>query len=445
MSGVPHPRPSFGRGLALIAGAGLAFRLAVALLVTGEPRPFTDPEYYRLLADVIAQGEGFVRPYDFVLRGANVPTAEHPPLHPLVLGAASWLGLGSLTAHKVLLCLLGTGTVVAIGLLGRRIGGNRVGLAAAAIGACYPLLVLADGSLMAESLYGLLIAASLLAAYRLADHPSWRPAAALGALLGLAALTRSEALLLVPLLGLPLAWGGGAGRLRRAGALVATLVVVLLPWSIRNAVTFERPVPLSTNESVTLVGANCAETYRAGELLGYWNPDCNSPVRFPAEESQQAAVWRREGLDHATGHLGRLPIVLGTRVLGTWDLYRPERSVGRQAGDELRNLTLQKLGTGMYYLLLPLATLGLVLLRRRGTRILPLVAPALAVTLSSVASYGLERFRFAAEVPLVVAAAVACVALAERSPVSWRRATKQQAQAQKPLPESPLIARKRLA
>ncbi len=408
--------PGFGWPLAVIVAVAFALRLAVALLATGEPRPFTDPEYYRLLADVIAHGDGFVRPYDLVLRGASVPTAEHPPLHPLVLGAASWIGLGSLTAHKVLLCLIGTGTVATIGFLGRRVGGDRVGLAAAAIGAGYPILILADGSLMAESLYGLLIAASLVAAYALAERPSGRRAVALGALLGLAALTRTEALLLVPLLGVPYAWRGGAGRLRRVAALLGALVLVLLPWSVRNAVTFERPVPLSTNESLTLAGANCPDTYRAGELLGSWSPNkCVSPARFPDEESVQAAVWRREAVDHAAGELGRLPVVLGARVLGTWDLYRPDRSVGRQASVELRDLTLQKVGTGVYYILLPLAAFGLVVLRRRGTPILPLVAPAIAVTLSSMAGYGLERFRFAAEVPLVIAAAVAGIALAERA------------------------------
>ncbi len=46
----------------------------------------------------------------------------------------------------------------------------------------------------------------LLAAYRWWDRPSVRSAALFGALVGVAALTRSEALLLGPFIGLPLVW-----------------------------------------------------------------------------------------------------------------------------------------------------------------------------------------------------------------------------------------------
>ncbi len=62
-----------------------------------------------------------------------------------------------------------------IALIGKRIGGERVGLiAAAAIAALYPLFVAADGAPMSESLYGLLIAASLLVALMLRERHSVR-------------------------------------------------------------------------------------------------------------------------------------------------------------------------------------------------------------------------------------------------------------------------------
>ena len=43
--------------------------------------------------------------------------------------------------------LVGTVTVVLVGLLARRVAGERAGLIAAAVAAVYPLLWLADGSL----------------------------------------------------------------------------------------------------------------------------------------------------------------------------------------------------------------------------------------------------------------------------------------------------------
>src|SRR4029078_10552721 len=88
----------------------------------------------------------------------------------------------------------------------RRLAGERAGLIAGALAAVSPTLIPADGALMSETLYGLLTAACLLAAYWLYDKPGLGRGAVLGVLVALAALTRGEALLLLPLLLIPLAW-----------------------------------------------------------------------------------------------------------------------------------------------------------------------------------------------------------------------------------------------
>src|SRR5207244_898022 len=82
-----------------------------------------------------------------------------------------------------------------------------------------PVRVAADGAMMSETLYGLLIAGTLLVSLRMLDGPP-RPvlAAALGALIGLAALTRAEALVLLPLLAWPLALHARPRRLVLLGA-----------------------------------------------------------------------------------------------------------------------------------------------------------------------------------------------------------------------------------
>jgi membrane-bound metal-dependent hydrolase YbcI (DUF457 family) len=71
----------------------------------------------------------------------------------------------------------------------------------------------------------------------------------------------------------------------------------------------------------------------------------------------------------------------------------------------------------VYFLLLPLAVAGFVLLRRRGGDRMAfwiLLAPAVLVTFSSAIGYGVPRFRHAFEISLVVTAAVTLVAVAER-------------------------------
>ena len=107
-------------------------------------------------------------------------------------------------AHKLASCVIGAGTVLVIGLVGRRIGGPRVGLIAGGIAAAYPNLWLVDGLILSEDLFALTIGLTILAAYRFRDDPSVTSALLLGGGIGLATLVRGEAIMLVVFLTLPL-------------------------------------------------------------------------------------------------------------------------------------------------------------------------------------------------------------------------------------------------
>ena len=54
-----------------------------------------------------------------------VPTAEYPPLHPFVVSLLARLGLRSVEAQRLGMAVIGSGTVALVGLLGRRIAGQR--------------------------------------------------------------------------------------------------------------------------------------------------------------------------------------------------------------------------------------------------------------------------------------------------------------------------------
>jgi 4-amino-4-deoxy-L-arabinose transferase-like glycosyltransferase len=274
---------------------------------------------------------------------------------------------------------------------------------AAVIAAVYPVLIGADGSLMSESLYGVLVAASLLLAFRLRDRQDARSAALLGAAIGLAALTRSEALLLLVVLALPLAlMGPAAGRLRRVAACVLAAAVVLAPWLVRNWAEFDRPVLISTNDGTLLAGANCPLTYR-GPDLGLWTVRCISAPVF-TNEADQAARWSSEGAGYATDHPGRVPVVVAARLLRTFDLYQPWRMVPFA---EARLGKVDKAGVLAYWLLLPFGFAGAWVMWRRGRRadLLTLLTPVVLVIATSVFGYGFPRFRLAADIVLVVLAA----------------------------------------
>jgi hypothetical protein len=419
---MPARMRTFAWRLGLIAAAGLALRVAYVLLLAKDVTGSGDYHFYHSTANLLADGYGLIEPFRYVASGGEAvePSAGHPPLWPLLLSLSSLAGATTEVAHKLVGCVVGTGTIVALGLLGRRLGGPRLGLIAAGLAAVYPVLIAADGSLMSESLYGLFVALALLAAHAFTERPGKLPAAALGALIGLAALTRSEALLLLPLLVAPLAFAsGGALRARvvRLAIACAATLLVLLPWTIRNVSAFDRFVLISTNDGSLLAGANCRDTY-SGPDIGGWSFECISRTRPGEDDAERAARWRREGLEYARDHAERLPLVVPVRMLRTWDLYKPRDQVRFAEG---RQRDLVRAGLVWYFAMLPLAVIGFLSLRRRMTAIL-LLAPPLVVTVTSALGYGVPRLRHAAEITLVVLAAAGI----ERLWVLWaeRRANR---------------------
>src|SRR3954466_12528306 len=293
------PAVGFRGRLAIVASSAAAIRTAATIYHRHYP-VIGDALTFHLEGGHLAHGEGFRRIFE------DVPTAEHPPLFICLLAAFTLLGGDGMLAQKLLLGLVGAVTVVLVGLLGRRVAGERAGIIAAAVAAVHPLLWLADGALMSESLYGPFVVGTLLAACAYAGARTAARAALVGALVGLAALTRGEALLLVPLLALvvlvraPLP---GRVRLAHVGALVGAFALVLAPWSIRNALTFEEPVVISANADGLWAGANCEPMYY-GPIVGLWDFPCYG--RRPAGgAADQTRGERRRGGGGARRPAGR--------------------------------------------------------------------------------------------------------------------------------------------
>lgn len=65
----------------------------------------------------------------------------------------------------------------------------------------------------------------------------------------------------------------------------------------------------------------------------------------------------------------------------------------------------------MYWVLLPLALIGVVLLLPRRARVWPLLSTAVVVALTTALTYGQQRFRIAAESSLIILAAVSVAAV----------------------------------
>jgi 4-amino-4-deoxy-L-arabinose transferase-like glycosyltransferase len=399
--------------LAPLLVAALGLRLAYSLLLVKTQPLLGDGLEFHKLAYSIADHARYAQA-SFLTPDQVLPTADKPPLYPAVLALFTLVGGHGWIPHQIAGALIGTGTVAVTALLGRRVAGDTAGLIAGGLAAIYPLLIAADGSYRSETLYALLIVSTLLSAYALLDRPTVGRAAVSGVLIGLATLTRSEALALLVLLIFPAALLAVSAR--RAAILTlaasATAIVVLTPWLVRTWVQFDRPVFISTNSGGLLAGANCDKTYH-GEWLGQWRFDCLRPIKT-TNEAAGSAELASDGIDYARDHAGRLPVVLTVRLLRSWELYRPRQQWTIERFFEGRDLRLEQLGVAMYYVLALLGIVGAVQLRRRGQPLRILLAPFVLVVLVSLGAYGFTRFRIAAEPPLVVLAAVTLAHLSER-------------------------------
>ncbi|HMF82021.1 MAG TPA: glycosyltransferase family 39 protein [Acidimicrobiia bacterium] len=411
----------FWRTLLGIAVVALALRVAyVAFAKTNQPI-HGDQLFYNAEANRLGRGDGFLEPFDpealsrGEIREGTDPAADHPPLTVIVLAPVSFVTRQALIPQRLTMAVLGTAAVIVIGLLGRQLAGDHAGWIAAGIAAVYPNLWVNDGLIMSETLATLLVALALLYAYRLMREPKLWTALLVGALCGLAALTRAELLLLVPLLAVPAALVARsiavAQRWKLAGVGVLAAVVLIAPWVGYNLARFKEPTFLSTNDGIALLGSNCDSVY-FGDGIGLTDLKCLG--RNPrGDQSVDSKIYRDRAFDYIRDHKKRAVLVAAARVGRTWSLYRPWDMVSFNKG-EGREGWVTILGLIMYFPLLVAAVAGWVVLRRRRRPSWPLLVPAVVVTIASAVTYGQTRFRVPAEPSLVVLAAVAVGAVVAR-------------------------------
>jgi hypothetical protein len=259
---------------------------------------------------------------------------------------------------------------------------------------------------MAESISTFLAVAALWFALSHRDYFDSRSALLCGATVGLAALARSELLILAPLFALigvrsnPVkAWA------RRAALVLLSSLAMLAPWVAYNMPRFDHLVLISTNEGGALRGANCDDVY-SGPALGGWSVLCViDDLDRPGEDASGRAVrLRHEAISYVQQHRDRVPVVVAARLLRSADLYGLSDLVRFDVGEE-RARWASWTGIVSWWLLAPFAALGWWRQRRRNGWIL--ISPVIGVVVTTIAFYGAHRLRSPMEPVVVICAAVA--------------------------------------
>lgn len=400
-----HPRAhTYWMLLGLISVVGLVVRI-IAVETAGR-NLVGDGVLFHTQANLIADGLGFIDPALFGFRFIARPSAAHPPLFPLALSGVSWLGHTTVLAHARTCAVLSAAAVPFIGLTAGEVAGTRAGLWAASLAAVYPNLWANDAWVMSESLYVTTVALALWMLVRLGKRPTAGRSIAAGVAIAIAALTRAEAILLLPIAVVPLLLGRRTIHPLRRVALItaatAAALVVTAPWVARNVHTFDEPVFLATNNDTVIAGANCRDAYY-GRAIGSWEFECLSgPERETDDESVRGARLRAHGIRYAQAHLERVPLVVAARVGRAWDVYRPFQGIA-----DVRSGWTQRFAVLSFWALLPVATLGALELRRRKVPLSPFLAQPVLITLTAALGYGLWRLRLPLDVAVIALAGVA--------------------------------------
>ena len=413
-----RPASRFGVWLAGLTALGLLVRVLNVLWwrpTTNTPgyhgyRLWGDALYYHWQANALAKGHWFVDPVHWLIYGRDIPSAGHPPLYTTYLALWSSIGLDSVTAHRLASSMLGTATIVVIGLFVRKLAGNTAGLLAAGITAIYPQMWISDGMVMSETAVIFATVVALSAIYLFWREPRIRNAVLMGAACSFATLGRSELLLLFPFVVLPLTlMVRDADWRRRLKLLVVAGVagaIVLGPWVGYNLTRFAEPVTITAGQGAVLSAASCDAVWY-GNLIGYYANCFQGPWPKPGlDESQRDAEPRRQAIQYTKDHIKRFPLEVAARVGRLWGLFKPGQTTALDWWIEGRGRAASWVGLFMYYALVPFGIYGLVLMRRRRIPIIPMLGIVATSTLAAAITFGVTRYRAPSEVVIVATAAI---------------------------------------
>jgi hypothetical protein len=415
----------------------LTVRLGLALHAA-PPRISGDPGVYDEIAASVAAGHGWPRLNRHLkVDPAGEPTALHPPAWPYLLGAAyaltghgtpldqgpAWLSKRDTPRRRAALAvaaarwrvgrvvnaLLGTAVVALIALIALELWTPAVAVAAAVLGALAAPEAVIGVALLAEPLFVASELGALLAVLHHRRRPRRRTLIAAGMLCGLATLTRANGAVLA----LPLVLAVWPGRSWRVpAALVASAILAVLPWTVRNALVLHAPVPVATDLGQTLAGtydsAAAADRFR-------WHARRRLPpedwaARSTPGEAARSAALTRAGLRY----LGRHPAaVVQASAYNTARLLELDPAARPILGSEVGSQPLGRLSVAGFCALALLALPGACTRRARRAPYFVWLVP-FALWLGTVPfAVNFSRFRIPLDPFVILLAALAANAAAE--------------------------------
>lgn len=351
-----------------------------------------DDDYYRLAISLLETGQ---------LRDGNF-AAYRMPLFPIILaGIYKVFGSEPHVAHPFIVLLSAT-TCGGVYILGKKTFSRQVGLAAGIFSIVDLNLIFYSRFLLTETLFVFLILYSFIALIKLDEKQNWHWALISGLLLGLGALTRVNLLIFIPVL---MGWMIIAQRPIEISRLRNALIVggsVLIMWSVwvsRNYFELGTFVPLTTQGGRAYYGVFNDDAAKYKNLSSYGSWRTKDVPELPEEEWseinydrwQKRLAWNWIRSNPFQAILVALSQVVHLWKPDFWLIYVLDISL----------------------LLLPAGVVGLLLaLRSNNLLPIPWVLFAATLTITSVFTIAVPRFRLVLHPYILILAANTIVHIA---------------------------------
>jgi 4-amino-4-deoxy-L-arabinose transferase-like glycosyltransferase len=356
-------------------------RLALALVFLPAPISVDDMYQYDMLARSLASGNGyrwyaradveFLQPYLEAYYGFTLPVEQVPvegyrtvfraPGYPFFLAAVYAVSglMHRFAAARLAQAAIGALLAPLTALLALRLGlTRRPALLAGGAVALYPILVFYPLALASENLFIVLLLAGTIVLLKAIDEQHAATSAGAGLLLGLATLTRSTMILLLPL-GAAALWArtgslAQARRRRWRNALAFTLAACLtvVPWALRNSLVVGRPDFIENS-----LGYNLFVSYHPQGNGGFAFNVAGIPLRILDDNSRD-----RWSMQQAAGFIRAAParaaLLVPRRLIYFWGLEDREMLFFYTNG-KLGAFPQPWLGLAYLLLILPLVITGL--------------------------------------------------------------------------------------
>ena len=349
------------------------------------------------------------------------------PLYPYTLGLLYALFGRDLASVRIAQAVLGAAACALIALAGRRLFGSRAGLAAGLLLALYAPAIFFDGLIQKATLDLVILCWLLWLVALLSGEPTRARCFWAGTALGCLALTRENAIALVPIFLFWLLW-----RRRHEAALPLAFVIgfgaVLAPVAVRNLVvggelhltTAQLGPNLYIGNHEGATGTYASLRRGRGNVM-YEQRDATTIAEAALGRTLGSAdvsrYWRRRALDWISSHPGAWLGLTIRKFLLFWNVVETTDTEDLYSHSEW-SLPLRLGGAVLHFgVLAPLGLLGAWFTRDRWRELWILYALCGVYVLSVVLFYVLARYRY----PLVPLLALFAGAGLIEIPAWWRR------------------------